>query len=169
MVIVVGTRQLGLFVLMHDGTHAVLHRKVNDWVAHWLCSHALARYRPYHLQHHRHVRQTEDPDLVLSAPFPIDRTSFARKGLRDLTGRTFAKQRFGRYLDRLRARQPGESARALLIEALARDRRVLPGNALGSRCSRPPDGGGCASRCGCCRWRPGSVSSAASATSQSTR
>ena len=133
MVIVVGTRQLGLFVLMHDGAHAVLHsnRKVNDWVAHWLCSNALAQYRPYHLQHHRYVQQTEDPDLVLSAPFPITRGSFARKALRDLTGQTFVKQRFGHYLDRFRARQPGESALSLLIEELANDRRFLLGNVLG--------------------------------------
>jgi fatty acid desaturase len=133
MVIVVGTRQLGLFVLMHDGAHAVLHRdrKVNDWVAHWLCSHALAQYRPYHLQHHRYVQQTEDPDIVLSAPFPISRASFARKALRDLTGQTFVKQRFGHYFDRLRARRPGESALALLVEEFAKDRRFLLGNALG--------------------------------------
>ena len=133
MVVVVGTRQLGLFVLMHDGAHAVLHRnrKVNDWVAHWLCSDALAQYRPYHLQHHRHVQQDEDPDLVLSAPFPITRASFARKALRDLTGQTFVKQRFGHCFDRLRARQPGESALVLLTEELAKDRRFLLGNALG--------------------------------------
>ena len=133
MVVVVGTRQLGLFVLMHDGAHAVLHRnrKINDWVAHWLCSDALAQYRPYHLQHHRHVQQDEDPDLVLSAPFPITRASFARKALRDLTGQTFVKQRFGHCFDRLRARQPGESALVLLTEELAKDRRFLLGNALG--------------------------------------
>ena len=38
-IVVIGTRQLGLFVLMHDGAHALLHRdrRVNDWVASWLC------------------------------------------------------------------------------------------------------------------------------------
>lgn len=32
MVIVIGTRQLGLFILMHDAAHALLHthRKIND-------------------------------------------------------------------------------------------------------------------------------------------
>jgi len=132
-VAVIGTRQLGLFVLMHDGAHALLHRdrRVNDWVANWLCSFTLQAYRPYHLQHHRFVQQTEDPDLVLSAPFPITRASFARKVLRDLTGQTFVKQRFGHYLDRLRARRPGESAPAVFIEELAKDRRFLLGNALG--------------------------------------
>ncbi|RYY92305.1 MAG: fatty acid desaturase [Comamonadaceae bacterium] len=111
-VVIVGTRQLGLFVLMHDGAHAVLHRnrRINDWVAHWLCSPTLRDYRPYHLQHHRFVQQTEDPDLVLSAPFPITRASLWRKVVRDLTGQTFFKQRFG-----------GKSV----------DRRFLVGNAIG--------------------------------------
>jgi fatty acid desaturase len=132
-IVVIGTRQLGLFVLMHDGAHALLHRdrRVNDWVADWLCSFTLKLYRPYHLQHHRYVQQTEDPDLVLSAPFPITRTSFARKVARDLTGQTFVKQRFGHYRDRLRSRAAGESAWALMAEELAQDRRFLLGNALG--------------------------------------
>ena len=132
-IVVIGTRQLGLFVLMHDGAHALLHRdrRVNDWVANWLCSFTLTAYRPYHLQHHRFVQQSEDPDLVLSAPFPITRASFARKAVRDLTGQTFVKQRFGHYLDRLRKRTPRESALALFAEELAKDRRFLLGNALG--------------------------------------
>lgn len=132
-VVVIGTRQLGLFVLMHDGAHALLHRdrRVNDWVASWLCSHSLQAYRPYHLQHHRFVQQTEDPDLVLSAPFPITRQSFARKVLRDLSGQTFVKQRFGHVRDRLLARAAGESTIALLFGELAKDRRFLLGNALG--------------------------------------
>ena len=132
-IVVIGTRQLGLFVPMHDAAHALLHRdrRVNDQVAIWLCSSSLTAYRPYHLQHRRYVQQTEDPDLVLSAPFPITRASFARKVVRDLTGQTFVKQCFGHYRDRLRARAPGESVGALLAEHLAKDRRFLIGNALG--------------------------------------
>jgi fatty acid desaturase len=39
-VMIIGTRQLGLFVLMHDAAHATLHvnRRVNDWVGTWFCS-----------------------------------------------------------------------------------------------------------------------------------
>ena len=133
MVLVVGTRQLGLFILMHDAAHGLLHadRRVNDWVGHWLCSASLHAYRPYHLQHHRYVQQTEDPDLVLSAPFPITRASLARKAVRDLTGQTFIKQRFGHIAERLARRAPGESALALFMQELAKDRRFLIGNALG--------------------------------------
>jgi len=93
-VMVIGNRQLGLNILMHDAAHALLHenRKVNDFIAYWFCAPELFIYRPYHLQHHRFVQQLEDPDLVLSKPFPITRTSLWRKVVRDLTGQTFVKQ-----------------------------------------------------------------------------
>ena len=37
MVVVIGTRQLGLFILMHDAAHGLLHpnRRVNDTAAKW--------------------------------------------------------------------------------------------------------------------------------------
>ena len=133
VVMVIGARQLGLFVLMHDAAHAALHRNrgVNDWVATWLCSSSLRAYRPYHLQHHRYVQQTEDPDLALSAPFPITRASLARKVVRDLTGQTFFKQRFGHVAHGVRGRAPGRSALAAFATEIAKDRRFLIGNALG--------------------------------------
>ena len=53
----------------------------------------LASYRAYHLQHHKFTQQPEDPDLSLSAPFPITKESYRRKTIRDLTGQTFVKQR----------------------------------------------------------------------------
>ena len=91
----VGNRQLGLFILMHDAAHAVLHpdRRINDAVGFWFCGTEMRAYRSYHLQHHRYVQQTEDPDLVLSAPFPISRASLRRKMWRDISGQTFYKQR----------------------------------------------------------------------------
>ena len=132
-VIIIGTRQLGLFVLMHDAAHAGLHinRRVNDWVAFWLCSASIRDYRPYHLQHHRFVQQTEDPDLVLSAPFPVTRASLGRKIVRDLTGQTFFKQRFGHVVHRIKSRADGESALVLFGQEIAKDRRFLIGNGLG--------------------------------------
>ena len=131
-VLVVGTRQLGLFILMHDAAHAGLHsnRKINDWVANWFCSYTLGLYRSYHLQHHRYVQQSEDPDLVLSAPFPISRASLWRKIIRDLTGQTFIKQRFGHIVHRLKKRTAGESAVKLFCQEIAKDRRFLLGNGL---------------------------------------
>ena len=98
-VMIIGARQLGLAILMHDAAHGALHAnaKINDWVGEWLCpapvGARLHSYRAYHLKHHRFTEQPEDPDLALSAPFPITRKSLWRKIVRDLTGQTFLKQR----------------------------------------------------------------------------
>jgi fatty acid desaturase len=128
-VLVIGTRQLGLFILMHDGAHGLLHpnRRVNDGVAHWLCSSSLGEYRPYHLQHHRYVQQAEDPDLGLSAPFPITRASLKRKLLRDLSGQTFYKQRIAPLF----AASVKASPLARNAQELVRGRRFIIGNAIG--------------------------------------
>ena len=133
MVLLVGNRQLGLFILMHDAAHGLLHanRRINDRLARWFCGSELTIYRPYHLQHHRFVQQSEDPDLVLSAPFPVTPGSLRRKIIRDLTGQTFLKQRFGGLLDKLKARQPGESAWPLISGEAVQQRVFLISNALG--------------------------------------
>ncbi len=100
-VMVIGARQLGLAILMHDGAHGALHpdAKMNAFIGEWLCAAPvgsnLETYRKYHLKHHRYTEQPEDPDLMLSKPFPISRGSLLRKIVRDLTGRTFFQQRFG--------------------------------------------------------------------------
>ncbi len=104
---VIGARQLGLAVLMHEAAHGGLHRAatINDFVGHWLVGAPvganLAAYRPYHLKHHKYAQQPEDPDLPLSAPFPITPSSFRRKVIRDLTGQTFFKQRSNQILNAL--------------------------------------------------------------------
>ena len=98
-VVVIGTRQLGLAILMHEAAHGGLspNARLNDFLGHWLCAvpigASLKAYRPYHLSHHKYAQQAEDPDLVLSAPFPVTRASLRRKIIRDLTGQTFFKQR----------------------------------------------------------------------------
>ncbi|HWA91987.1 MAG TPA: fatty acid desaturase family protein [Rhizomicrobium sp.] len=98
-VILIGSRQLGLAILMHDAAHGVLMRThgLNEWVSQWLCAFPVGAdtisYRHYHLKHHRSTQQPDDPDLGLSAPFPITRSSYRRKFLRDITGQTGFKQR----------------------------------------------------------------------------
>lgn len=97
--VLIGGRQLGLAVLMHDAAHGILtqSRWLNEALGSWACGHPLATdmhaYRAYHLRHHAHTQGPQDPDLGLSAPFPKTRASLGRKILRDLTGRTFLKQR----------------------------------------------------------------------------
>lgn len=126
---VIGARQLGLAILMHDAAHAALHPnlKVNDWVGNNLTTGDLKAYRPYHLQHHKFAQQGEDPDLVLSAPFPITRTSLRRKIVRDLTGQTYYKLKWSGLVDRIRERRPGEPLWPILKEAVVRRRRFFTG------------------------------------------
>ena len=63
-------------------------------------------YRHSHLVHHRRTQQADDPDLSLSAKFPITRDSFRRKMIRDLTGQTGFKQRKAQFLRALG--EPGQ-------------------------------------------------------------
>ncbi len=125
-IMLIGARQLGLAILMHDAAHGALHAntKVNNWVGEWLCAAPvgarLESYRAYHLKHHRYTEQPEDPDLALSAPFPITRKSLWRKIVRDLTGQTFLKQRGAQLFG---GRKPGEVVnssnwRFLLVNAI---------------------------------------------------
>lgn len=99
----VGGRQLGLSILMHEAAHGLLHpkRKINNFVGQWLTGAAtgsdLHSYRAYHLTHHRFTQQPEDPDLGLSAAFPTTPASMRRKVIRDLTGQTFLKQRGNQF------------------------------------------------------------------------
>jgi fatty acid desaturase len=131
-VVIIGARQLGLAILQHDAAHGALHRdpKINEWVGEWLCGGGVQTYRTYHLQHHKYAQQAEDPDLVLSAPFPITRRSLRRKIVRDLTGQTWFKQRFGRLVSKLSNRKPGESILPILADETRRQRRWLVFNAL---------------------------------------
>lgn len=131
-VVIIGGRQLGLSILMHDAAHGALHKslKVNDWAGEWLTGGGLARYRTYHLGHHRFAQQAEDPDLGLSAPFPITPLSLRRKIVRDLTGQTAFKQRFGDFIARLRARKPGQPLLPIIAEEIRRKRRWLLGGVV---------------------------------------
>jgi fatty acid desaturase len=94
---VIGARQLGLAVLMHEASHRSLFgsRAVNDFAGSWLCGYPvwsdLYAYRAYHLQHHAKTGSAEDPDLSLVTPFPITPASLRRKIVRDLSGRTGVK------------------------------------------------------------------------------
>jgi fatty acid desaturase len=126
--IVIGTRQLGLAVLMHEASHRSLfrNRRLNDRAGNWLCAYPiwsdLYPYRPYHLKHHAKTGGPEDPDLGLVRPFPITGASLRRKVWRDLsgqTGRKFARgawsRTFGCYREDPVARR---AARGVVITNL---------------------------------------------------
>jgi len=96
--VVIGTRQLGHAIVMHEAAHHTLfkNRALNDWAGNWLAAYPvwsdIAPYRRYHLQHHAKTGTVDDPDLGLVTPFPITKQSFGRKLWRDLSGQTGWKQ-----------------------------------------------------------------------------
>ncbi len=98
-VMLIGARQLGMAILVHDAAHGALFqdRAWNDRISNWLLGYPMLTetraYRAYHLEHHKYVQQPNDPDIGLSAPFPITKSSFRRKLWRDISGQTGFKQR----------------------------------------------------------------------------
>jgi fatty acid desaturase len=93
-VLLIAGRQLGLGIIVHDCAHHALFasRTLNERVGQWLAGNpmntSLAKYRSYHLKHHRFAGTPQDPDIVFVHAYPITRDSLKRKFARDLTGRT---------------------------------------------------------------------------------
>src|SRR6478672_7513935 len=62
-VVLIGSRQLGLAILMHDGAHGCLSRNAtrNMALSQWFCAYPVfadtVAYRSYHLQHHQRTQQ----------------------------------------------------------------------------------------------------------------
>lgn len=106
-VMLIGSRQLGLAILMHEGAHRCFSRNEtrNIALSQWFCAYPVfadtVSYRRYHLAHHAHTQQDNDPDLVLSAPFPITKASYRRKFWRDISGQTGYEQRKAQLLNAL--------------------------------------------------------------------
>jgi fatty acid desaturase len=104
-VLVIGSRQLGLAILMHEGAHGLLaaDERWNSRLSQWFCAFPVGAetraYRRYHLQHHAHTQTEDDPDLVLSKPFPITTASYRRKFWRDISGQTGFEQRKAQILN----------------------------------------------------------------------
>ena len=96
-VVLLGGRQLGLAVLMHECGHRSLFRRasLNDFCGQWFCAlpvmNDMPSYARGHLMHHKKAGTHEDPDLGNYQAYPIPRESFRRKIIRDLTGQTGVK------------------------------------------------------------------------------
>lgn len=125
----IGARQLGCAVLMHEASHRTLlsDKRWNDGVGNWLCAYPvwsdLRPYRPYHLQHHAKTGTADDPDIGLITPFPITKASLRRKIWRDLSGQTgvkFARAAYSRTFGRaLVDRDARQAARGVTVTNLA--------------------------------------------------
>lgn len=100
-VIVLGGRQLGLAVLMHEAGHKTLFRTpaLNGAPAQWLAAFPILgdcdAYGASHREHHRLAGTETDPDLPNYRSYPVSAASFRRKILRDITGRTGMKLLLG--------------------------------------------------------------------------
>jgi fatty acid desaturase len=91
-VIILGTRQLGLGVVVHETGHRSLFSSnaMNDFAGKWLSGYWVFSdkdsYMRVHLKHHQAAGTADDPDMANYAAYPITRTSLRRKFTRDLTG-----------------------------------------------------------------------------------
>lgn len=100
-IILVGGRQLGLAVLMHEGSHGMLFKtrhfneRITQWFTAWPLVLNVYAYRVRHMAHHRFTRTEKDPENYLYTPFPVVKSSMARKVLRDLTGIVFIRTTIG--------------------------------------------------------------------------
>jgi fatty acid desaturase len=100
-VLVLGGRQLGLGILVHDCAHGALFRtsRWNERAGRWLAGAAVNvpfdGYRAHHLEHHRHAGTPRDPDLGFVRVYPVSSATLRRKLLRDVTGRTGARDLAG--------------------------------------------------------------------------
>ena len=116
---VIGSRQLGLLILMHDAAHGMLARTawLNRLLGQVFCAWPVLAdtwvYRRYHLQHHAHTQHASDPDLALTGHYPISRRSLYRKFLRDLTGQTGFAQRRAQFAAALGPVTAGTAARTV--------------------------------------------------------
>lgn len=97
--LIIGSRQHGLAVLMHEAAHGILfkNRTLNDLAGQYLLAAPygadMYSYRRYHLKHHRYAQSENDPDLPLSVKYPLSRASMTRKLLRDMFGLTYIRLR----------------------------------------------------------------------------
>lgn len=92
--VLLGGRQLGFGVLVHECGHRTLFRtqSLNSWVGDWLlAAPTFNNQRAYmrgHVGHHRLAGTPDDPDLPNYQDYPISRARFRRKLWRDVSGRT---------------------------------------------------------------------------------
>jgi fatty acid desaturase len=126
-----GGRQLGFGVLVHESGHRTLFRspRLNELVGDWLLApptfNNVKAYMRGHVNHHRLAGSHDDPDLPNYRDYPITRARLRRKILRDLSGRTGFRTLagIGRGLANLPSLQP--STRAGLLRGVGMNLLML--------------------------------------------
>lgn len=120
---ILGGRQLGLGILLHECSHRSFFStpKLNDRLGHWLAGLAILVpidfYRPYHFSHHTQTGTDRDPDVGNVAQYPVSRSSFRRKLLRDFIGLSGLKSMAAMLLYVL----PGRAGNAVSLGVNGRD------------------------------------------------
>lgn len=100
-ILLLGGRQLGLAVLMHEAGHKTLFKsqRLNEVIGQWLVAYPVLgdcdAYGASHREHHRLAGTEQDPDLPNYRNYPVSAASFRRKLLRDISGRTGSKLLLG--------------------------------------------------------------------------
>jgi len=129
-VIVIGARQQGLLVLMHEASHARLFRdsrlndRVGEFLLAWPLFFSMLAYRANHVAHHDYLNTPDDPDWRrYQAPespeygdwtYPRPWHAVLRPLLLDMLALTFGQQ-LKRGLRLLRPRRHGPRAREVAL------------------------------------------------------
>ena len=109
--LLMGGRQLGLGILLHECSHQAFFSTVrrNRIIGHWFAGMPMLIpfdfYRPYHLKHHAKTGTEEDPDVGNIEQYPVTKLSFVRKLLRDFAGLSGIKVLYGMLFFVLPGRQ----------------------------------------------------------------
>jgi fatty acid desaturase len=120
--LVLGGRQLGLGILMHDAAHRSLMKSpaLNEWIGQWLCAAPifadLPLYRRYHMTHHMKAGTDQDPDLANYVNYPVSKASLGRKFLRDLSGKS-GMRAFAALVALYSSANPGQHAQGYSYRA----------------------------------------------------
>lgn len=137
-VVLLGGRQLGLAVLMHESGHRSLFKTqiLNETLGQWLCAYPIMgdvnTYAASHRVHHQTAGTDQDPDLPNYRAYPISRESFRRKMIRDITGQTGLKLLVGLAHGQADIMTGGENRRKALYSGLLVNLILLAGlSALG--------------------------------------
>ncbi|MCF8275736.1 MAG: fatty acid desaturase family protein [Flavobacteriales bacterium] len=98
-VIVIGSRMMGLWALLHDGHHNMLvrskrlNRMLTEWFIAWPLFKSLDEFDEQHSAHHRFLGGNGDPNFALTRyaefQFPMSKTRLASILVKDLLGINF--------------------------------------------------------------------------------
>lgn len=128
---VIGARQLGCSVILHDTGHYSLfkNKKANRIIGNWLGGypilHNWEQYSRYHVRHHRSNGTEQDPDLRLALLYPTNLKSLFRKIRRDLTGSTGFKSILGVFMMHFGWIEYNLAGNAIKIDRSETDNRAL--------------------------------------------